>query len=38
MSTQLLPEVRPNSSPDRQADLEAATAMVAQLEDEERRR
>jgi hypothetical protein len=35
---QLLPDVRPNSAPDRQADLAAAKALVAQIEDEERRR
>lgn len=34
----LLPDVRPNTSPDRQADLAAAKALVAQLEGEERRR
>jgi hypothetical protein len=35
---QLLPDVRPKSSPDRQADLAAATALVAEIEEEERRR
>jgi hypothetical protein len=35
---QLLPDVRPKSSPDRQADLAAAMALVAQIEEEERRR
>ena len=31
---QLLPDVRPNSSPDRQRDLEAAKALVAEIERE----
>jgi hypothetical protein len=35
---QLLPDVRPNSAPDRQADLAAAKALVAQIEGEERAR
>jgi hypothetical protein len=35
---QLLPDVRPSSSPDRQADLAAAKALVAEIEEEERRR
>jgi hypothetical protein len=35
---QLLPDVRPNSSPDRQHDLAVAKALVARIEDEERER
>jgi hypothetical protein len=35
---QLLPDIRPKSSPDRQADFAAARALVAQIEEEERRR
>jgi hypothetical protein len=35
---QLLPDVRPNSSPDRQADLAAWKRLVARIEDEERER
>jgi hypothetical protein len=35
---QLLPDVRPNTAPDRQADLDAARRLVAQIEAEERRR
>jgi hypothetical protein len=35
---QLLPDARPRSSPDRIADLEAAKQLVAQIEEEERRR
>jgi hypothetical protein len=35
---QLLPDVRPKTSPDRQADLAAAKQLVEQLEAEERRR
>jgi hypothetical protein len=35
---QLFPDVRPNSSPDRQHDLAAAKALVALIEDEERQR
>jgi hypothetical protein len=35
---QLLPDVRPNSSPDRQHDLAAWKQLVAQIEEEERRR
>jgi hypothetical protein len=35
---QLLPDVRPNSAPDRQADLAAAKALVAEIEEGERRR
>lgn len=34
----LLPDVRPNSAPDRQADLAAAKALVAEIEAEEERR
>jgi hypothetical protein len=33
---QLLPDVRPKSSPDRQADLAAAKALVAEIKDGER--
>jgi hypothetical protein len=32
----LLPDVRPNTAPDRQADLDAARRLVAQIEAEER--
>jgi hypothetical protein len=35
---QLLPNVGPNSAPDRQADLAAAMALVAGIEEEERKR
>jgi hypothetical protein len=35
---QLLPDVRPKSSPDRQADLAAAQALVAEIENAERGR
>jgi hypothetical protein len=35
---QLLPDVRPKTSPDRMADLEVAKALVARIEAEERRR
>jgi hypothetical protein len=35
---QLLPDVRPKSSPDRNADLTAAKALVAEIQEEERRR
>jgi hypothetical protein len=35
---QLVPDVRPSSAPDRQADLAATKALVAEIEDEERRR
>jgi hypothetical protein len=35
---QLLPDVRPKSSPDRQADLAAAKALVTEVEHEKRRR
>jgi hypothetical protein len=35
---QLLPDVRPKSSPDHVADLEAAKQLVAQIEEEERER
>src|SRR6516225_2114284 len=35
---QLLPDVRPNSSPDRTRDLAAAKALVAGIKEEERRR
>jgi hypothetical protein len=34
---QLLPDVRPNSSPDRQRDLAAWKALVAEIDAEERR-
>jgi hypothetical protein len=33
---QMLPDVRPKSSPDRQHDLKAAVALVAEIEEEER--
>jgi hypothetical protein len=35
---QLLPDVRPNSAPDRVRDLAAAKALVAQIEEEEQER
>jgi hypothetical protein len=38
VGVQLLPDVRPKSSPDRQADLAAAKALVARIEEEERER
>jgi hypothetical protein len=35
---QLLPDVRPNSAPDRQADLASAKQLVAEIEEEEQDR
>jgi hypothetical protein len=38
VAMQLMPDIRPNSSPDRQRDLAAWKHLVQQLEEEERRR